>query len=88
MNANRQTRRDFLRAVSAGAASLAMPRWLPAAEKANDKPNIVFIMVDDMGYCDLGCFGSKTIQTPRIDRMAAEGMRFTDAYSGATVCAP
>ena len=45
-------------------------------------------MVDDMGYCDLGCFGSKTIKTPNLDRMAAEGMRFTDAYSGATVCAP
>jgi len=88
MNANRPTRRDFLRATGAAAASLAMPRWLPAAEKAGDRPNIVFIMLDDMGYHDLGCFGSKTIQTPRLDRMAAEGMRFTDAYSGATVCAP
>ena len=50
-------------------------------------PNIIFIMVDDMGYHDLGCYGSKTIQTPNADRMAREGMRFTDCYSGDTVCA-
>ncbi|TWT84277.1 Arylsulfatase precursor [Planctomycetes bacterium CA13] len=57
-----------------------------AAESST--PNIIFIMVDDMGYHDLGCYGSKTIQTPNIDRLAAEGMRFTDCYSGDTVCAP
>jgi arylsulfatase A-like enzyme len=51
-------------------------------------PNIVFIMVDDMGWADLGCFGSKAIATANLDRMAAEGMRFTQAYSGCTVCAP
>lgn len=51
-------------------------------------PNIVLIVVDDMGYADLGCYGSKAIPTPNIDRMATEGMRFTDAYSGCTVCAP
>ena len=51
------------------------------------KPNIIFIMVDDMGYHDLGCYGSKTISTPNIDRMAKEGIRFTDCYSGDTVCA-
>jgi len=58
------------------------------ASFAAEKPNIIFIMVDDMGYHDLGCFGSKTIQTPRIDAMAKEGIRFTDCYSGDTVCAP
>ena len=51
------------------------------------QPNIIFIMVDDMGYHDLGCYGSKTILTPNLDRMAKEGMRFTDCYSGDTVCA-
>lgn len=51
------------------------------------RPNVIFIMVDDMGYYDLGCYGSKTIQTPHIDRLAAEGIRFTDCYSGDTVCA-
>ena len=45
-------------------------------------------MADDLGYGDLGCFGQKIIQTPNIDRMAAEGIRFTDAYAGCTVCAP
>ena len=51
-------------------------------------PNIVFILADDLGYGDLGCYGQKVIQTPNIDRMAAEGMRFTDCYAGSTVCAP
>ena len=55
---------------------------------AAEKPNIIFIMADDLGYGDLGCFGQKIIKTPRLDRMAAEGMRFTDFYAGATVCAP
>jgi len=70
------------------AAALAIPRRLSAGQTPVMRPNIVFIIVDDMGYCDLGCYGSKTIHTPNIDRMAAEGARFTDAYSGATVCAP
>ena len=53
-----------------------------------DRPNIVIIMADDMGYGDAGCFGGKHIQTPNIDRLAAEGMRFTQCYAGSTVCAP
>ena len=52
------------------------------------KPNIVFILADDMGYGDAGCFGGKHIQTPNIDRLAIEGMRFTQCYAGSTVCAP
>ena len=52
------------------------------------KPNIVFIIADDLGYGDLGCYGQKTIQTPVIDKLAAEGIRFTQHYSGSTVCAP
>ncbi len=52
------------------------------------KPNIVFILADDLGYGELGCYGQKLIQTPNLDRMAAEGMRFTQAYAGNTVCAP
>ena len=58
------------------------------AGTAQRKPNIIFIMADDLGYGDLGCYGQKTIQTPNIDRLAAEGLRFTDFYAGATVCAP
>ena len=54
----------------------------------NRRPNIVFIMADDLGYGEIGAFGQKIIQTPNIDRLAAEGMVFSDAYSGAAVCAP
>jgi arylsulfatase A-like enzyme len=52
------------------------------------RPNIVFILADDLGYGELGCYGQKIIQTPRIDQMVREGMRFTQFYAGATVCAP
>ena len=59
----------------------------PPGESAKN-PNIIFIMADDLGYGDLGCYGQKVIQTPNIDRMAEEGMRFTQCYAGSTVCAP
>lgn len=59
-----------------------------AATVKPNKPNVIFILADDLGYGDLGCFGQKHIKTPNIDRLAAEGMRFTQAYAGATVCAP
>src|SRR5512137_1573800 len=55
---------------------------------AAEKPNIVFVLADDLGYGDLGCYGQKLIKTPNLDRMAAEGMRFTQFYAGSTVCAP
>jgi arylsulfatase A-like enzyme len=52
------------------------------------KPNIVFILADDLGYGNVGCYGQQRIKTPNLDKLAAEGMRFTDAYAGSTVCAP
>ena len=55
---------------------------------AQKKTNFIFIMVDDAGYGDFGCYGQKLFATPNIDRMAAKGMRFTQHYSGSTVCAP
>jgi len=55
---------------------------------ANEKPNIIFIMADDLGYTDIGCYGQEKIQTPNLNRMAAEGMKFTQCYTGAPVCAP
>ena len=62
---------------------------LSLAVRAQKQPvNIVLIFVDDLGYGDLGCFGHPTIRTPHIDRMAAEGMKFTQFYSGANVCTP
>lgn len=53
-----------------------------------DKPNIIFIMADDLGYGDLGCYGQTHILTPNLDKMAAEGIKFTDHYAGSTVCMP
>lgn len=58
------------------------------AANRREKPNIIFILADDLGYADLGCYGQKDIQTPNLDRLAAQGMRFTQAYAGAAVCAP
>src|SRR5664279_6390847 len=58
------------------------------ARAAAPLPNVIFILADDLGYGDLGCYGQKLIRTPNVDRLAAEGMRFTQAYAGATVCAP
>src|SRR5579859_4445292 len=52
------------------------------------RPSIIFILADDLGYGDLGCYGQTQIKTPNIDELAAEGMRFTDFYAGCTVCAP
>lgn len=90
---HRVSRRDFLRSAGAGMAALAMTGCggalrRPEAVETGPKPNIIFVMADDLGYGDLGCYGQKTIKTPHIDRMAAEGMRFTDHYAGCTVCAP
>jgi arylsulfatase A-like enzyme len=70
------------------AASLAGSSALLAQAQSSPKPNIVFILADDLGYGDLGCYGQTRLATPNIDRLAKEGIRFTQAYSGATVCAP
>ncbi len=71
-------RRAFLTITATGVRLRAAAR----------RPNIVFILADDLGYADVGCYGQRQIRTPNIDRLASEGMRFTDAYSGCTVCAP
>jgi arylsulfatase A-like enzyme len=64
--------------------------WAACSPKPEEsrKPNIIYIMADDMGYADLGCYGAKRIQTPNIDRLASEGILFTNHYAGNTVCAP
>ena len=63
--------------------------WLAAeVVAAENPPNIIFIMADDLGYGDLGSYGQSVIQTPRLDELAREGMRFTQFYAGSTVCAP
>lgn len=65
------------------AIALLLP-WIAEAEK----PNIIIIFADDLGYGDLGCYGSPTIRTPHLDQMAQEGLRFTDFYVAASVCTP
>jgi arylsulfatase A-like enzyme len=72
-------RREFL-AAAAGALALA--------QTGARKPNILFILADDLGYADLGCYGQEKIRTPNIDRLAAEGMKFHQVYAGHAVCAP
>ncbi|GIW82834.1 MAG: arylsulfatase [Gemmatales bacterium] len=70
---------------------LAVLVLMPAVTRAEDRsrpPNIVFILADDLGYAELGCYGQKKIRTPNLDRLASQGMRFTQAYSGNAVCAP
>ncbi|MCB1226812.1 MAG: sulfatase-like hydrolase/transferase, partial [Verrucomicrobiales bacterium] len=63
--------------------------WVTTAVGARtSSPNVVFILADDLGYGDLGCFGQKVIQTPNLDRMAKEGMKLTRHYAGNAVCAP
>lgn len=82
-------RRDFLKTTVLGAAA-AFPFFGMRTGTAGTRkrPNVVFILADDLGRADLGCYGQKKIKTPNIDRLAAEGMRFTQAYSGNPVCAP
>jgi len=82
-------RRDFLKCSAALGVAAAMPRSLMAAEpKVQARPNIILIMVDDMGYGDAGCYGNKTISTPHIDALGAGGVRFTDFYAAGAWCMP
>ena len=87
-------RRQFLGAMGAvslaGAAATAMHSSRPAraATGRHRRPNIIYIMADDLGQYDLGCCGGTHILTPHIDRLAATGVRFTQCYAGSTVCAP
>ena len=80
------SRRQFLQSAAAGAGAAALwPGMLRAAER-DRKTNFIVIFTDDQGYQDLGCFGSPDIRTPHIDRMATEGVKFTDFYVAASVC--
>jgi arylsulfatase A-like enzyme len=87
---NYLSRRQFL-----GQTSMVALEWLISPRPTMlyqpttaTKPNIIFILADDLGYGDLGAYQQKQIQTPQLDKLAAEGMRFTNCYSGNTVCAP
>ncbi len=69
-------------------AAACVPHVRNATEGEAERPNIIFILADDLGYGDLGAYGQTRIQTPHLDRLAREGMRFTQFYAGSTVCAP
>lgn len=83
-------RREFLKRAGLGAAALGVgqPSMAAAARAQRDRPNFVFILIDDMGWPDLGCYGNRFHETPHADRLAREGMRFTDAYAACPVCSP
>ena len=89
MSTSDYTRRGFLRALGVGTASFALSCLARADRRSRSgQPNFVIIFADDQGYQDVGCFGSPDIETPNLDRMAAEGMKFTDFYSAAAICSP
>jgi arylsulfatase A-like enzyme len=77
----------FILATSPVLLSFSLPSIRLCGEERS-VPNIIFILSDDLSWGDLGCYGQREIQTPNIDRLAAEGMRFTNAYAGNSVCAP
>ncbi|MHC4069418.1 MAG: sulfatase-like hydrolase/transferase [Planctomycetota bacterium] len=85
-------RRSFLKMAGGGVAFGAIAgcseSLVNRSASKKDKPNIIYIMADDLGYGELGCYGQRKIRTPNIDRLAAEGMKFTQFYSGSAVCAP
>ncbi|HUW18852.1 MAG TPA: sulfatase-like hydrolase/transferase [Sedimentisphaerales bacterium] len=92
MSKSHWTRRDFLKAVGLGAVSFAVPGCTGLSSGLSNKsparkPNIVFIMADDVGEPVLGCYGGSSYQTPNLDRLAATGTRFNHCYSS-PVCAP
>ena len=82
-------RRKFLSSLAVGGAALALDRSLSASAKTGTRPpNIVVILSDDVGYGDLSCYGATAVHTPRIDSLAREGLRFTNAHSDAATCTP
>ena len=81
-------RRCFLKLAGSGVIGFSLSRSVSLGQKRKRKPNIIYILADDLGYGHLGCYGQKEIKTPNIDRMAEEGMKFTDHYAGSALCAP
>ena len=79
-------RRNFLKTIGLGTAAIAIPGC--SIKSKGTKPNFVFFLIDDLGWNDVGCYGSTFYETPNIDRLAKEGMRFTDAYAACPVCSP
>jgi arylsulfatase A len=83
-----RTRREFLGQLGGAAVGAAAALGLDGCRVSAERPNILLILADDLGYHDLGCYGQTKIRTPHVDRLAAEGVRLTAHYSGSPVCAP
>src|SRR5215470_8893186 len=82
----RQTRRDILRTAALGSLAIAAGVDNVFGQTRRTLPNILFIMADDLGYADVGCYGRPDLKTPNIDRIAARGVRFTQGYANSAVC--
>jgi len=84
------SRRSFLKGLASGCAAACLPglAFGDPSPESDLPPNIIFILADDLGYGDLGCYGQRRIQTPCIDRLAQEGIRFSHHYAGSAICAP
>src|SRR2546426_4967610 len=80
------TRRRFVQTSAAGSIALAGVGFGRATQAQTAKPNIVFIMADDLGFADVSCYGQRDYTTPNVDRLALEGMKFTQAYANSAVC--
>lgn len=78
----------WMKATTALLSALAFLTFVSSVHAENDRPNVVFFLVDDLGWRDVGCFGSTFYETPNIDRLANEGTRFTQAYAACHVCSP
>ncbi len=87
MSNQNPTRREFLKATAVGTTALMMPSLFLNCDKTK-RPNILFIMTDDHAYQSISCYGSKINQTPNIDRLAEEGMRFANSFVTNSICAP
>ena len=85
MSPHRISRRTFMKSLSLAAAAAMIPAPLRAAQGKRPK-NIVLIYADDLGYGDVSCYGARDFETPNIDRIAAEGVRFTHAHSASATC--
>ena len=85
MSEDRLTRRRFVKATAATSLAMAGIGFRRSAAQAA-RPNIVFIMADDLGYADESCYGQRDYLTPNIDRLAIEGLRFTQGYANSPVC--
>jgi len=86
MSSLQNSRRQFLKQLGLSTLSIATTSLISCTKPQT--PNFIFILVDDLGWTDLGCYGSTFYETPNLDKLAASGMRFTDAYAACPVCSP